>query len=136
MITNKLRSADLKSTFQREKILEYLSSRKEHPTVDMIYKYMLSIYPSISKTTVYNTVKSLDKAGLIKAVKFCSKGEVIYDGNPSVHYHFVCKECGKIFDLDLDCKNIIKKEINGHKVEDICAYFSGICKECKNKVKI
>lgn len=131
MITNKLRAVALKSTFQREKILEYISSRKEHPTVDRIYKHMIKICPSISKTTVYNTVKSLDKAGLIKAVKFCGKDEYIYDGDTSVHYHFVCNKCGKIFDLNLDCKNIIKKEIDGHKIESICSYFSGICKECK-----
>ncbi len=131
MITNKLRAVALKSTFQREKILEYIYSRKEHPTVDRIYKHMIKICPSISKTTVYNTVKSLDKAGLIKAVKFCGKDECIYDGNTSVHYHFICNKCGKIFDLNLDCKNIVKKEIDGHKVEGICAYFSGICKECQ-----
>lgn len=131
MITNKLRAASLKSTFQRQRILEYIYAGKNHPNVEMIYKHMLKICPTISKTTVYNTVKSLDKAGLIKAVKFSSKGEAIYDGNPSVHYHFVCDKCGKIFDLDLDCKNIIKKEIDGHKVESVCAYFSGVCKECK-----
>ncbi len=131
MITNKLRTASLKSTFQREKILEYIYSSKEHPNVDKIYKYMLKLAPSISKTTVYNTVKSLDKAGLIKAVKFCGKDEAIYDGNITVHYHFVCNKCGTIFDLDLDCKNIIKKEIDGHKIESVCSYFSGICKECK-----
>ncbi len=131
MITNKLRAASLKSTFQRQRILEYIYAGKNHPNVETIYKHMLKICPTISKTTVYNTVKSLDKAGLIKAVKFSGKGEAIYDGNPSVHYHFVCDKCGKIFDLDLDCKNIIKKEIDGHKVESVCAYFSGVCKECK-----
>ena len=131
MITNKLRSVALKATFQREKILEYLSSRKEHPTADMIYKYMLSISPSISKTTVYNTVKSLNKTGLVKAIKFCGKDEVIYDSDISIHHHFVCKKCGKIFDLDICCPNALKKTIEGHNIESFFGYFSGTCKECK-----
>ncbi|MEA5000638.1 MAG: transcriptional repressor [Endomicrobiaceae bacterium] len=131
MITNKLKKASLKSTFQREKILEYIISRKEHPTADMIYRYMLTLSPCISKTTVYNTVKSLTKTNLIKSVKFLGQDEIRYDGTVDTHHHFVCEKCGKIYDIEVLCQNFNKKEINGHKINNVYAYFTGICKECK-----
>ncbi|MFA7074203.1 MAG: transcriptional repressor [Endomicrobiaceae bacterium] len=131
MITNKLKKASLKSTFQREKILEYIISRKEHPTADMIYKYMQTLSPCISKTTVYNTVKSLTKTNIIKSIKFSGKDETRYDGTVDAHHHFVCEKCGKIYDIKLKCQTFNKKEIDGHKIHNACAYFTGICKECK-----
>ncbi len=131
MITNKLKKASLKSTFQREKILEYIISRKEHPTADMIYRYMLTLSPCISKTTVYNTVKSLTKTNLIKSVKFLGQDEIRYDGTVDTHHHFVCEKCGKIYDIEVLCQNFNKKEINEHKINNVYAYFTGICKECK-----
>ncbi|MGE4384513.1 MAG: Fur family transcriptional regulator [Endomicrobiaceae bacterium] len=131
MITNKLKKASLKSTFQREKILEYIISRKEHPTADMIYKYMLTLSPCISKTTVYNTVKSLTKTNIIKSIKFLGKDEIRYDGTVDTHHHFLCEKCGKIYDIEVQCQNFNKKEINGHKIHNAYAYFTGICKECK-----
>ncbi len=131
MITNKLKNVSLKSTFQREKILEYIMSRNEHPTADMIYRYMKTLSPSISRTTIYNTVKSLNKTNLIKAIKFLGKDEIRYESRIDAHHHFLCEKCGKIYDLEIECKNFAKKNIDGHKIKNVCAYFSGICKKCR-----
>lgn len=131
MITNRLKKVSLKSTFQREKILEYIISRKEHPTADMIYQYMLTISPCISKTTVYNTVKSLSKTNLIKSIKFLGKDEIRYDGTVDAHHHFLCEKCGKIYDVEIQCQNFKKEDIDGHKINNVYAYFTGICKKCK-----
>lgn len=131
MITNKLNKVSLKSTFQREKILDYIVSGKEHPTADMIYKYMLKISPCISKTTVYNTVKSLSEAKLIKSIKFTGKDEIRYDGIVDAHHHFICEKCGKIYDLGITCRHFDKKNIDGHDINNVYAYFTGTCKNCK-----
>lgn len=133
MITNKLKTASLKITFQREKILEYIIFNKEHPTAEMVYKYIVKKIPHISKTTVYNNLKSLAKANLINPIKFIGETEVRYDGVVDNHHHFVCEKCGKIYDLNLSCKHMNKKEVEGHKVENIYAYFVGTCKKCKEK---
>ena len=97
MITNKLKTASLKSTFQREKILEYITSKREHPTAEMIYDHIVKIIPSISRTTVYNNVKALAKANLVKPIKFIGETQIRYDGVTKNHYHFICEKCGKIF---------------------------------------
>ena len=44
-------------SFQRLKILEYLMNNDTHPTVDNIYNALIDIIPTISKTTIYNTLK-------------------------------------------------------------------------------
>jgi hypothetical protein len=36
-----LKSHDIKPSYQRIKVFEYLMQHKNHPTVDMIYKYQL-----------------------------------------------------------------------------------------------
>jgi hypothetical protein len=43
----------------------------------------------------------------------------------------VYSKCRKIYDLNICCPNALKKTIDGHHIENIFGYFSGICKECK-----
>ena len=131
MITNKSKTVYLKSTFQREKILEYIISKKEHPSAEMIYDHIVKIISNISRTTVYNNVKALAKANLIKPIKFIGEKQVRYDGETKPHYHFICEKCGKIYDMNISCDKIWnKKNIEGHKIKNAYAYFTGICKKC------
>ena len=44
-------------SYHRLKILEYMMNHRTHPTVDMIYKGLSKEIPTLSKTTVYNTLK-------------------------------------------------------------------------------
>ena len=59
-----LESKGIRPTYQRLKILKYLEDNKEHPTVDIIYEVMKKDIPTISKTTVYNTLNSLIENGV------------------------------------------------------------------------
>ena len=45
--------ATLKYSRQRESIKEFLRTRKDHPTADVVYENMKLIYPNISLGTVY-----------------------------------------------------------------------------------
>ena len=47
--------ATLKYSRQRESIKEFLRSRTDHPTADVVYENMKLIYPNISLGTVYPT---------------------------------------------------------------------------------
>ena len=46
----------IKPSYQRVKILERLLADKSHPTVSDIYLDLVDEIPSLSKTTVYNTL--------------------------------------------------------------------------------
>lgn len=128
-----LKSKDLKVTQHRLEILKYLDHNRNHPTLDQVYLYMKDKFPSISKMTVYNVVDTLVKNGVINSMRFVNSTELRVDFDMDVHFHFVCRECGGIFDVDseLDIEELVKK--NGHKPEDYKVNIYGICRKCLKK---
>ena len=56
-----LREHGISPSYQRIRVFEYLISNKNHPTVDMIYKELIKEIPTLSRTTVYNTLNLLVK---------------------------------------------------------------------------
>ena len=130
MITNKLSSSGLRQTFQRRKILEFLENTKSHPTADNIYNAIVKKIPTVSRTTVYNTVNKLVEEGIIKRIKI-KDSEMRFDACTEPHYHFLCDICGKVYDIGLCCKNALSYEIDGHKVKDIFVCYNGMCRACK-----
>lgn len=126
--------ATTKYSRQRESIKEYLANTEDHPTADMIYTKIREIYPNISLGTVYRNLNLLvDQGEIIKLT--CGDGSDHFDYKKRPHYHFVCKTCGRVIDLDLDPLDHINTlassnfpgEIGGHT-----ALFHGQCKDCIN----
>ena len=127
-----LKENSIKITPQRLEILKYLDENRTHPTVDEIYSELKEKNPSLSKTTVYNSVDILRGHGLIQSLTI-SGSELRYDFKHGMHHHFLCKKCGNIIDIDIECPNIGKMLESGHKVEEVHGYFKGTCKKCLEK---
>ena len=60
--------ATLKYSRQRESIKEFLMTRKDHPTADVVYENVKKIYPNISLGTVYRNLSLLSDLGEIQNV--------------------------------------------------------------------
>ncbi len=132
-LKNVLKEKDLKPTYQRLKILEYLDKHMDtHPTVEMIYGALAGKIPTISITTIYNTLNAFLEKNLISAVTITGT-ELRYDITTASHHHFLCKKCGKIIDIDIKCSIIKKGRVKGHRVDEVHGYFKGVCKVCLNK---
>ena len=127
-----LQTKGLKPTYQRLRILKYLEKHRTHPTVEMIYEDLFKEIPTISKTTIYNTLNALLEKGIIHAITITGT-ETRYDHRDSPHHHLLCKRCGKIIDIEIECPYINRNEIDGHRIEEIHGYFKGICRECLKK---
>jgi len=127
-----LKESQIKITPQRLEILKYLDEHRTHPTVDEIYSALKENNPALSKTTVYNSVDILLNHGLIQSITI-SGSELRYDFKHGMHHHFLCKKCGEIFDIDIECPNIQKTLDSGYRVEEVHGYFKGICKKCLKK---
>ena len=85
--------ATVKYSRQREAIKNFLMSRKDHPTAEVVYEHVLKAFPNMSLGTVYRNLSFLVDNG--QAVKVpCEDGSVHFDGNVMPHYHFQCTECG------------------------------------------
>lgn len=131
-----LKNNNLKVTPQRLEILKYLDKHRTHPTADEIHRSLKEKNPSLSKTTVYNSLEKLVEKNIIQSLTSCTS-ENHYDFNEKMHHHFICKQCGKVYDIDFKCPNIkkIKEKIRekGHCIDEIHGHSKGICKECIKK---
>mgnify|MGYP001026915553 FL=1 len=126
----------LKYSRQREAIKEFLMNRKDHPTADAVYMEVRKEFPNISLGTVYRNLTLLADLGEVARVNV-GDGVDHFDPNTALHYHFTCRECGCVQDLDID--NIVNinemasanfdGEIGGN-----VTYFYGICGKCKRKL--
>lgn len=125
-----LESRGVKPTFQRITLLKYLHDHKTHPTVDRLYNFLVKIMPTISKTTIYNTLDLFVKNGLAKQI-LISPTEVRYDGDMSFHNHFFCEKCNNIIDVFVESQQKSSGEIHGHKINEVHGYYTGICHECQ-----
>jgi Fe2+ or Zn2+ uptake regulation protein len=129
-----LKETSIKPTLQRFEILRYLDDHKTHPTADQIYSDLKQKNPSLSKTTVYNSLKIFKEHGIIQTLTI-SSSEKHYDFNCTIHRHFLCKKCGMIIDIDSSCPYIEKIRKEGYQIDEANGYFKGICKECIQKKK-
>ncbi len=125
-----LQEKNIRPSLLRIKILEYLISVKTHPTVDEIYDKLLPEIPTLSKTTVYNTLKLLVEAGLSKAITIEGQ-QMRYDGDTSLHGHFRCESCGRIVDFPIEDPG--QEALQGFEVHTKEVYYSGNCNHCLGK---
>ena len=117
----------IRPSSQRLVIYDYLYKDHNHPTVDNIYKALLPLMPTLSKTTVYNTLKLFVEKGVATVVNI-DEHEARYDADTSVHGHFKCKSCGGFFDVQLP-KPIIAS-LEGFHIESFHINIKGYCKVC------
>ncbi len=121
----------VKPSLHRMKVLEYLTDNRNHPTVDMIYKDLSCDIPTLSRTTIYNTLTTFLENGIAQAITI-EDNEVKYDADVSEHAHFKCTKCGDIHDLKMDTKISSIKTISGHLIQERQLYFKGICRSCQS----
>jgi len=117
-------------SLQRIKILEFLKKNRIHPTADMIYRALVDEIPTLSKTTVYNTLKALTEKSIIMELSLF-ENEVRYEYNTTPHIHFKCVKCKRIYDISKSFECLKNKEIEGHKILEHHINLKGICKECR-----
>jgi len=124
-----LANKDIHPSIQRIKIFEYLIKNPCHPTVDQVYKDLHIEIPTLSKTTVYNTMKLFVETGLVKILTI-EENEIRYDIITETHGHFKCEECGAIYNFKLDIDSIAIEELSGFRVSNKNVYFEGVCPKC------
>lgn len=122
----------IKYSRQRESIKNFLSDRCDHPTAEIIYENIRKEYPNISLGTVYRNLSLLAELGEIKKISTDS-GPDRFDGNIRPHYHFFCRNCGGVFDINMESINHINTiaDASFHgSVEGHITHFYGLCAEC------
>ncbi len=126
----KCKELGLKITPQRLAVYEVLLKSRNHPTVDEIYEEVKKMYPYVSLATVYRTLETLERIGLVKRVCFW-ENSARYDANTMEHHHLICESCGKIEDIEVGGEIQIPEELKGFKVFGYSINVYGLCPECR-----
>jgi Fe2+ or Zn2+ uptake regulation protein len=130
-IIERLQKFGIKPSLQRMAVMEYLMKHPVHPTVDMIFNDLSPNIPTLSKTTVYNTLKLFSERGAILTLNIDEKN-VRYDADISEHAHFRCENCGNIHDLHLEGVDSLNvKNINRLTIKECHIYYKGYCENCQ-----
>lgn len=124
----------MRSSRQRDAVLEVLRASYDHPTADMIFERVREEIPNISLGTVYRNLGQLKDEGFITVVE-SSDTKVHYEGNLTDHIHFLCKKCHNI--TDVFCESKIPSELSkmGHEVQSQKTVYYGVCKNCRDNIK-
>ncbi len=126
----------LKYSRQREAIKEFLMTRKDHPSADVVYENVRKDFPNISLGTVYRNLTLLSDMGELLRLRV-GDGIDHFDATVTPHYHFICQECGRVIDLDLDIMqsvdDIAGADFDG-QIEGHVTYFYGKCSGCIQKL--
>lgn len=128
-IAEQLSNKGVKPSFARIRIYNYLRTSKNHPTVDHIYSDLVEEIPTLSKTTVYNTLKVLMTANLVQSLNLY-ENEKRYDIIDDHHSHFICEACHGIYDIPYEDVDLLPEGYNDFKIKEKQILLKGICGKC------
>lgn len=131
---NRSKDLGLKVTPQRIAIYKELAKTEKHPSTEMIYNNIKDYYPNISLTTVYRTLETFEKMGLISVVNVLYNA-ARYDANLDPHHHIVCVNCKKIEDVYDETINYSKlnPNLDDYKILGYSVLFNGVCTDCSSE---
>ena len=129
-ISSELARRKIRASHQRIKVMDYLINNRIHPTVDQIFSALHGDIPSLSRTTIYNTLSMFEKVNLVRVLTI-EDNEARYDITIENHGHFKCESCGTIYNFAIDIDSLTFKDLNNFKIIDKNVFFKGICPKCQ-----
>ncbi|MFO7736833.1 MAG: Fur family transcriptional regulator, partial [Desulfatiglandaceae bacterium] len=94
-----LRTSGCRITRQRSAILRYIASTDTHPSARRVFEEARKAFPGLSLATVYNTLETLARMGLVKVMDFQATDNR-HETNVYPHINLICTMCGAIHDFD------------------------------------
>ena len=125
----------LRKSRQRDAILRVVKDSTFHPTANWIYDRVRGEIPNISLGTVYRNLRLLVEEGQILEIELAGTLSR-FDGNTQSHYHFICEQCGRVFDVTNHERSgrAMMDGISrgtGFKVTHHRCEFYGLCQDCQ-----
>lgn len=133
-----LKQAGLRLTPQRLAICRLLAESHEHPSAQMIYSELNAQFPSLSLTTVYNTLETLVDLGLVNELGSVGPDGIRYDADTEPHVNLACTRCLRVIDLPSHHVRHLEEEItgtSGYTIKGARVLYYGLCPECQKAQK-
>ena len=114
-------------------IYDIINGSNEHLTASMIFERLQEEYSKVVLATVYNNLNKLCEAGLIRMISVEGMPDR-YD-RVNKHDHLICKNCGKISDVNFNdlTKSLQKQMGEGFLHYDLKVYY--LCPSCVKENK-
>ena len=126
---DQLKEKKIKPSYPRIKILEYLHKNLIHPNAEEIFQDLRPQIESLSRTTVYNTLKVFQENNIITALDL-GTGNIHYDIITDLHAHSICNQCRKIFDIPVEKEFLKKLTTEDFIISNLQITAQGLCKKC------
>lgn len=130
-----LKSAGLKVTLPRLKILEVLeNSPNHHLSAEDIYRVLIEHHEEVGVATIYRVLSQFEESGIVHKLNFENNQAVYELCGVEHHDHLVCVKCNRIIEFQDDVieqhqLQIAKK--HGFELTDHTLYLYGLCKDCQ-----
>ncbi|MFA5521013.1 MAG: ferric iron uptake transcriptional regulator [Castellaniella sp.] len=131
---NELKSAGLKATFPRLKILDiFRRADPRHQSAEDVYRTLMAEDVDIGLATVYRVLTQFEQAGILTRSQFDGTRAVFEMNDGDHHDHLICTSCGKV--VEFYEKNIEKRQHeiareHGFVLESHTMMLYGICASC------
>ena len=125
----RLQERGLRPSPQRLAVYLYLCGTKSHPTAEMVYKALVPEYPTLSLTTVYQTLESLHESGLALKITI-EDGKMRFDADIVNHGHSKCTKCDTVFDFPYSNSTTFPPPPTGFVIKETHLYYKGLCSKC------
>ena len=130
-----LKSAGLKVTLPRLKILEVLEkSSNHHLSAEDIYRKLMEQHGEVGVATIYRVLTQFEESGIVNKLNFENNQAVYELSNVEHHDHLVCVKCNTIIEFQDDVIEQHQLQIAnkyGFQLTDHSLYLYGLCKTCK-----
>lgn len=131
-----LNAPGLRITHQRALILEVIRRRQGHLDADEIYRRAREKQPRLSLSTVYRTLQTLKKLGLVEELHFDEEHHH-YEIKPSAeHHHLTCLGCGQVVEFQYPLARLVKRnvpEVKNFAITQTELYLAGYCAKCRQE---
>lgn len=128
-LITQLQQADIQPSYQRLLILDFLSTHPGHYSAEDVYHQLHEQTPTLSRATVYNTLKTFAEKALLSTLDI-EENVVLYDIVLEPHGHFKCRQCNTIFNVNFNFDQLAVADLEKFQVEEKAVYFKGVCPTC------
>jgi Fe2+ or Zn2+ uptake regulation protein len=129
-IRRSLAGSGLRCTPQRYAVITFLMQQAGHPTAIDIFEAVNRVDPRSSRATIYNNLRDLVRAGLVREVAMEGRA-ARFDVKGMPHHHFICDRCGNIEDVDwYDVPKPAAASLGKRVLRESELIFRGLCTRC------
>ena len=129
-----LKSKGMKITPVRSLILQYILDNQDQEIIlNNIYYFLKEKFIGADKSSIYRNIELFKQLDIIYEVNSSSNQKSYkYVFDTKLHPFFICKSCGKLFEINKNIfQNIETKLIEILLEENLSAIFYGYCDICK-----